>query len=72
MSFQIDVLQHDQIAGTSLEPLTTTFVRKLSEGTRLIAGSIGKKVEDWTIRSQDPKPVKQGHGEGSETRWLWV
>ncbi len=33
----------------------------------------GKIVEDmWIIRSQAPKSVMQGHGEGSETRWFSV
>ena len=28
----------------------------------------GKKAKDWAIRSQAPKPVMIGHGEGSETK----
>ena len=32
----------------------------------------GKNVRDWAIRSQAPKPVMQGQGEGSETRCLWA
>ena len=42
------------------------------QGTRLIAEPNGNKVRDWAIRSQAPKPVMQGHGEGSETRCLWA
>ena len=66
------ILQHIQIAGTPFRALTTTSLEKSCEGTRLIAEPNGKKVRDWAIRSQAPKPVMQGHGEGSETRWLWV
>ena len=46
--------------------------KKFGEGTRLITVPNGKNEKDWEIRSQAPKPAKQGHGEGSETRWLWV
>ena len=28
-----------------------------------------KTQEDWAIRSQAPKSVMIGYGEGSETRW---
>jgi hypothetical protein len=31
-----------------------------------------KYVKDWVIRSQAPKSVMRGYGEGSETRWAWV
>ncbi len=30
----------------------------------------GKKVRNWAIRSQAPKPVMAGQGEGSETKWM--
>jgi hypothetical protein len=29
----------------------------------------GKKARNWAIRSQAPKPVMVGYGEGSETKW---
>ena len=29
----------------------------------------GKKSRNWAIRSQAPKAVMVGYGEGSETRW---
>ena len=31
-----------------------------------------KTQEDWAIRSQAPKSVMIGYGEGSETRWSRV
>ena len=65
-------MRHIQIDGKSLRALTTTSFEKSYEGTRLIAEPNGKKVRDWVIRSQAPKPVMLGHGEGSETRCLWV
>lgn len=46
------LLQHDQIAGTPLESLTTTPDRKLSGGTQVIPGSKGKKVKELG----DPQP----------------
>jgi len=36
--------------GKLLRALTTTFVRKLAKGTRLIAEPNGNNVKDWTIR----------------------
>jgi hypothetical protein len=27
---------------------------------------------EWTIRSEAPRPAPPGHGERSQTRWLWV
>jgi len=66
------ILQHIQIDGNTLRVLTTTSDEKSFEGTRLIAEPNGKKVNNWVIRSQAPKPVIPGHGEGSETRCLWV
>ena len=32
----------------------------------------GKNVKNWIISSQAPKLVMIEHGEGSESRWLWV
>jgi len=65
-------LRQDQIDGDALRVFTTTFVSKVTEGTRLIAGSKGKKVKNWVIRSQTSKPARQGHEEGSTTRWFWT
>ena len=50
-------MQHFQIDGNFLRALTTTLIRKLLRGTRLIAEPNGKKVKDWMIRSQAPKFV---------------
>ena len=61
-----------QIAGNPLEFQIPLLFAKATEGTQLIAGSNGKKFENWAIRSQVPKPVKSGHGKGSETRWMSV
>ena len=33
---------------------------------------VKRKNDKWAIRSQAPKSDMQGHGEGSETRWLSV
>jgi len=67
-------LRHIQIAGTPLELYILLHIRKLYVGTQLIAGSNSKKYKDWAIRSQAPKLINSinKHGEGSETRCLWV
>jgi hypothetical protein len=45
---------------------------KSVRGSRLIAEPDGKIVKDWIISSQAPKLVMIEHGEGSESRRLWV
>ena len=61
-----------KLFGKPLRAFATTLFWKHHRGTRLIAVPNGNNAKDWAIRSQAPKPVMQGHGEGSETRWLWV
>ena len=69
--------------GNSLRVSTTTFLSKDCKGTQLIAGSNGKSVENWEIRSQVPKSIvgrptshhpvtMQGYGKGSTTKCLWA
>lgn len=48
-------MRHHQIDGKPLIASTTTCISKDIQGTRLIAGSNGKKVEDWEIRIQASK-----------------
>ena len=60
-------MQHFQNAGNSLEPLLLPINLKRLWGPRLIAEPNSKNVEDWTIRSQGPKPVIRGYGQGSTT-----
>jgi len=59
--------------GKPLKPFLPNYVRKhiMAKSKNL---GYGKKEMDikWAIRSQAPKPVMQGHGEGSETRRLWA
>ena len=57
-----------KLFGNPLRAFATTLFRKLYRGTRLIAVPNGNNAKDWAIRSQAPKPVTQGYGEGSETR----
>lgn len=64
-------MQHNQIAGNPLEHLLPLVTSKDSQGTQLITGSNGKKINDWAIRSQAPKFALIEYGEGSTTRWLW-
>ena len=49
--------QHDQIAGTPLEPLLPLWCWKMLRGSRLIADPDGNNVKDWAIRSQASKLV---------------
>ena len=52
--------------------LSTKFAVKAADG-QVNSLVYGKNENDkWAIRSQAPKSVMQGHGEGSETRWLSV
>jgi hypothetical protein len=41
--------------GKVLRASITTLVWKHSRGSLLTTGSVGNKIEDWKIRSQDPK-----------------
>ena len=51
---------------------STKFVVKATDG-QVNSLVYGKNENDiWAIRSQAPKSVMQGYGEGSETRWLSV
>ena len=66
------MLRHRQTDGN---PLIASSTKVGSETTLLAAEKnrgYGKKDEDWAIRSQAPKPVLVGHGEGSESRRWWV
>ena len=58
--------------GKPLRASTTTLLLKDCKGTQLTAGSNGKKVEDWAIRSHVPKSDMQGYGKGSTTKCLWT
>jgi hypothetical protein len=44
----------------------------VQRGSRLIDEPDGKNVKDWIISSQAPKLAMIEHGEGSESRRLWV
>jgi hypothetical protein len=44
-----------ELTGKPLEPFLPPHIRKEDGGTRLTAGSNGKKEKDWVIRSQVPK-----------------
>ena len=51
--------------GNILRAFTTTFMRKLLKGPRLIADPNGKNVKDWIICHREPKSVLVGYGSGS-------
>ncbi len=54
--------------GKVLRVLTTTLIKKLLRGTRLIAEPNGNNVKNWIIRSQVPNSAMQGYGKGSTTK----
>ena len=54
-------LRGDLVAGNPLEPQSTTPLSKEFGGTRLIAVPNGNKLEDWTIRSGEPKCAIEKH-----------
>ena len=64
----LSIMQHYQIDGELLRAFTTTLLfEKTDRGSCLIDKPDGKKVKDWTIRSQAPKLVMIEYGEGSTT-----
>ena len=64
--------KHLIMIGKSLRALTTTFIRKLLKGTRLIDVHNGNNVKDWVIRAYKPKSVMIGYGFCSTTARVLV
>lgn len=55
--------------GKPLKPQDTKLVWKHTSGRQEMSGKVIILEDTWAIRSQAPKSVMIGYGEGSETKW---